>query len=160
MEVRIVLLESLKLMGIKTRMSVSNAKTEELWKTFMPRRKEIGNRIGSDYYSIEVYDNLDYFKAFNPEQTFEKWAAIEVENGNSLPKNMDYLTIPRGNYAVFTYKGKPSEALRAFQYIFGEWIPKSKFSVDDRPHFAQMGEKYLGEYTNSKEELWIPIKSI
>lgn len=160
MEVRIVLLENLKMMDVKTRMSVSNTKTEELWKTFMPRRNEIKNRIGSDYYSIEVYDNLEYFKAYNPEQTFEKWAAIEVENGNSIPDNMNYMSIPKGNYAIFTYKGKPSEAFRAFQYIFGEWIPKSKFLVDHRPHFAQMGEKYLGEDANSEEELWIPIKSV
>ena len=68
------------------------------------------------------------------------------------------IKIPEGLYAVFLYKGKASEAPKTYQYIFGNWIPNSDHTLDDRPHFALMGKKYKNEDPNSEEELWIPIK--
>jgi AraC family transcriptional regulator len=43
----------------------------ELWKSFMPVKKEIKNVIGSELYSIEVYERL-FFSNFIPEREFDK----------------------------------------------------------------------------------------
>ena len=157
MQPRMATLSEKKLIGKRLKMSFSNNKTFELWRSFMPRRKEIKNNIGSDLYSIEVYSPL-FFDHFNPEAEFEKWAAVEVTDFNLVPAGMQNITLPSGLYAVFLYKGRASEGSKTYQYIFGTWLPNSDYMLDNRPHFAQMGEKYKNEGPNSEEELWIPVK--
>jgi len=71
---------------------------------------------------------------------------------------MKTITSPEGLYAVFVHKGAASEGPKTYQYIFTTWLPASDYQLDNRPHFAIMGEKYKGEDPGSEEELWIPIK--
>jgi AraC family transcriptional regulator len=151
-------LEETKVIGSKLKMSFANDKTMVLWQTFMQRRKEIKNNVGTELYSIGVYEDTGFFKSFNPMKEFDKWAAIKVSDLDILPENMMKLIIPAGEYAVFRYKGKPSEAQATYQFIYGEWIANSEYVLDDRPHFALMGENYKGEHPDSEEDLWIPIK--
>lgn len=65
-------------------MTLSNNKTKELWQSFMPRRKEIQNNIGTELNSIQVYDGL-YFKKIESNLEFEKWATIEGADFKSTP---------------------------------------------------------------------------
>jgi AraC family transcriptional regulator len=157
MQPRIETLKEKKLIGKRLTMSFSNNKTFEIWRSFMPRRKEIKNNVSSDLYSIEVYSPL-FFDHFDPETEFEKWAAVEVPDFNIVPSSMETITVPTGLYAVFLYKGPASEGTKMYQYIFGTWLPKSDYILGKRPHFALMGEKYKNEDPSSEEELWIPIK--
>ncbi|MEM9674379.1 MAG: GyrI-like domain-containing protein [Bacteroidota bacterium] len=146
------------LIGKKVRMSFANNRTQELWQNFMPRRAAIKNTSSQDLYSVEVYDNPDFFQHFNPTQEFEKWAAVQISSFGTVPDGMETLVIPEGLYAVFHYQGKASEVAPAYQYIYGSWIPNSDYVLDHRPHFALMGEQYKNDDPNSQEELWIPIK--
>jgi AraC family transcriptional regulator len=155
---RIESLSETRLIGKKAIMSFANNKTVELWQSFSPGRKEIKNPVSSDLYSVDIYNDTNFFADFNPLKEFEKWAAIKVKDFDTIPVEMDKLTIPEGQYAVFHYRGKPSEAQKTFQYIYGIWLPDSNFEMDDRPYFALMGEKYKGEDPESEEEFWIPIK--
>ena len=159
MEPRIEVLKEKKLIGKKVKMSFSSNRTVELWKSFAPEIKKIGNSVSSDLYSVEIYPNSDFFIEFNPLKEFEKWAAIEVTDFNTIPGEMDGFILPPGQYAVFHYIGKPSEAQKTFQYIYGVWLPNSVYTMDDRPYFALMGEKYTGEMPDSEEEFWIPIRN-
>lgn len=156
MEIRIENIESKRLIGKKITLSLSDNKTVELWQSFMPQRKEIKNAIGTELYSVQNYDSM-YFADFNPSKTFEKWAAVEVADLDFIPEGMDSFTLPEGQYAVFHYKGLSSDN-RIFQYIFGTWLPKSGYELDNRPHFEVLGEKYKNNDANSEEEIWIPIK--
>lgn len=158
MQPRIEALPEIKLIGKKVNTCFATNTTLELWQSFMPRRSEIKNAIGRELYSVEIYSDADFFNAFNPTVEFEKWAAVAVENFNTIPDGMNELVIPHGQYAVFHYKGKPSQAHATYQYIYGNWIPNSEYDLDDRPHFALMGERYKGEDPESEEELWIPVK--
>ncbi|MCK0161416.1 GyrI-like domain-containing protein [Allomuricauda sp. F6463D] len=155
---RIETLPITKLIGKKLNTSFANDKTVELWRSFSPRKAEIKNAIGSDLYSVEIYPKTHFFQNFQPTAVFEKWAAITVSDYNNVPEGMDTLTIPSGTYAVFHYKGKPSEAMDMFRYIYADWLPNSGFNMDKRPYFALMGAKYKGEHPESEEEFWIPIK--
>lgn len=147
-----------KLMGQKMTMSFAQDQTLELWQSFAPRKKEIKNIVNSDLYSVEIYPNTSFIQNFNPTQEFEKWAAIAVSKVEQIPEGMETLTVPEGLYAVFPYKGKPSEIKDTFQYIYGQWFPNSDYEMDERPYFALMGDKYKGEHPDSEEEFWIPIK--
>ena len=126
-------------------MSFANNKTVELWQSFSPRRKEIKNLIGLNRYSVEIYPDIHFFGNFNPEREYEKWAAVEVSEFDLIPDGMEKLIIPESLYAVFNYKGKPSEAQETFSHFFGTWLPNSEYKMDARPYFALMGEKYKYE---------------
>jgi AraC family transcriptional regulator len=154
---RIETLTEKKLIGKRLKMSLSDNKTLELWQSFMPRRKEIENNIGSELYSMQIYDPL-YFDRFNPNASFEKWATIEVTDFDNVPKEMEAITLTAGLYAVFLYKGDASKGAQIFQYIFETWLPNSEYDLDHRPHFEILGEKYKRNDENSEEEIWIPIK--
>jgi len=158
MEQRIETLAEKKLIGKRMIMSFSNNKTIELWRDFMPRRKEIQNSIGSELYSVQIYKPL-FFDNFNPNTEFEKWATIEVSDFDTVPDEMETLILTGGLYAVFFYQGAASAAAKTFQYILGTWLPNSGYMLDDRPHFEILGEKFKNEDANSEEEIWIPIKT-
>lgn len=151
------ILSEKKLIGIRMTMSLSANKTSELWRSFMPRLKEIPGKIGSELYSMQIFDH-QYFAPFNPDNHFEKWASVEVQDNSIVPNGMETFTLPAGLYAVFLHKGAASKGAATFQYIFGTWLPLSEYTLDDRPHFEVLGEKYKNEDPDSKEEIWIPVK--
>jgi AraC family transcriptional regulator len=146
-----------KLVGKSLEMSLVNNKTVELWRSFMQKRHDIRNNIGTDLYSMQVYDE-HHFKNFSPQNVFEKWAMIEVSDFDNVPNEMKTFTLESGLYAVFHYKGDQSKATETFQYIFGVWLPNSAYLLDNRPHFELLGQKYKNNDPDSEEEIWIPVK--
>jgi AraC family transcriptional regulator len=155
---RIENLTEKKLVGMCLTMTYSNNRTFELWRSFMPRRREILNNVTDELFSMQVYDDSFDFNYFNVEAEFEKWAAIEVSDFASVPNEMEPFVLSGGLYAVFIHKGAASEGPKTFQYIFGTWLPSSEFLLDHRPHFELLGKKYKNEDPSSEEEIWIPIK--
>ena len=139
MKPKIETLREKKLVGKRLKMSFARNRTAELWRVFMPRRNEIKNRIGTDLYSIEVYAPL-FWNNFTPDSEFEKWAVIEVADFDGIPDDMEAIQIPSGLYAVFVHRGPASTGPKTYGYIFETWLPDSNFSLDNRPHFAVMGQ--------------------
>jgi len=154
---RIETLSAKKFVGKRLTMTFSNNKTYELWRSFMPYRKDIHNCASPDLYSLQIYPPYFYVN-FNANTVFEKWAAIEVIDFVDVPSNFLTFNLPDGLYAVFHYKGLQSAASETFQFILGTWLPKSIYNLDNRPHFERLGEKYKNDDPNSEEEIWIPIK--
>ena len=145
-----------KLIGKHLSMSLSKNRTAELWKSFIQARKEIKNNINTELYSIQVYDPF-YFKNFNPDTGFEKWAALEVSDFDMVPEKMETFVLKTGLYAVFIHRGSSTDN-STFKYIFSTWLPNSDYVLDERPHFEVLGEKYKNNSVDSEEEIWIPIK--
>ncbi|MEC4049101.1 GyrI-like domain-containing protein [Flavobacterium sp. SUN046] len=155
MQACIKTIEPILLVGYNLSMSFENNRTFELWSSFMPRRKEITNTISSDLYCVQEYEpNV----TFNNTTPFIKWATAPVTHFNSVPNNMHTITIPSGLYAVFTYKGLPSNFAKTFNHIFFEWLPNSIYQLDNRPHFEILGSKYKNNDPTSEEDIYIPIK--
>jgi len=155
MEPRIETLPEKKLIGKRMTMSLSDNKTGELWRSFMPRRREIQNSLTSELFSMQVYNRpLDLG---NMNQEFEKWAAVEVADFDAIPDGMETFVLTSGLYAVFHYKGSSTDT-EIFRYIFGTWLPGSNYVLDNRPHFEILGDKYKNADPNSEEDIWIPIK--
>lgn len=150
-------LREMKLVGKRITMSFAVNKTTELWRSFMPQRGRMLHPVDTTLYSVEVYPP-GYFTVFSPDALFEKWAAVAVTDVDELPEGMDTLTIPAGLYAVFHYKGAANAGADLFRYIFTGWLPASDYVLDDRPHFAVMGELYKNNDPDSEEDLWIPVK--
>jgi AraC family transcriptional regulator len=108
---------------------------------------------------MQVYDASFDFKNFNPAAPFEKWAAVEVADFETIPDGMEAYTLRGGLYAVFLYKGSSRDFAKPFQYIFGTWLPGSDYSLDNREHFELLGAKYKNNDPASEEEIWIPVRA-
>ncbi|MDA9987256.1 GyrI-like domain-containing protein [Crocinitomicaceae bacterium] len=154
---RIVTSTEKKLIGHHLQMCLSDNKTAQLWGEFGPRIKEIQNKVSDAKISLQIYPHL-YHQNFNPNNTFEKWAAVEVDSLESIPNGLDSLLLESGTYAVFNYKG-PSADPAIFQYIYSEWLPNSNYVIESRPHFEVLGLHYSKTDINSEEEIWIPIRN-
>ncbi len=151
-------IEAKKLVGKYLRMSFSNDRTFELWRSFMPHKKEISNVVSPDMYSVQVFDSIPDFANYNPSIQFNKWATVEVDNQEHIPEGMHLHNLSGGLYAVFLYKGLPADATPTFIYIYTQWLPSSVYELDDREHFQVMGTKYSNIDPSSEEEFWIPIR--
>ncbi len=145
---------SKKLVGKRIKMSLANDKTGDLWESFMPYRHDI-NRSSNDLISLQDYGKVVSSGDFN--QAFDKWALAEVEDFKAIPDGMETMLLTGGLYAIFNYKGLPTDP-SVFIYIFREWLPKSEYELDNRPHFEVLGEKYKNGDPNSEEDIYVPIK--
>ena len=144
------------LVGMAMEMSLLENKTGLLWSMFSPRINSIGNRLSDDKISMQIYPE-SYFNNFDPGRKFIKWASVEVNLIDELPLNLETFEIPEGLYAVFHYKGLAGDT-GIFRYIFQEWLPQSEYTLDNRPHFEIIGEKYRNNDPDSEEDIYIPIK--
>ena len=144
-----------KFIGKNLSFTYSDYRAFELWSSFMSRRKEVSNAIGTDLYNIQI--NPIGF-SFGLQEPFVKWAAVPVSNFDFVPDGMEVLEIPEGWYAVFHYKGDQSNAPAFFNAIYTEWLPASNYELDHRPQFEILGAKYKTNDPNSEEEIWIPVK--
>jgi AraC family transcriptional regulator len=158
MEPRIEDIASKKLVGKHLQMSLSNDRTFDLWRSFMPERKKIKHSLGPDLICMQVYDYSTRQNNFIPDSLFEKWAVVEVSEFKEIPDGMETYNLPGGLYAVFNYKGTPDMFAGTAQYIFGTWLPQSEYELDTREHFEVLGEKYRNNDPDSEEEIWVPIK--
>lgn len=153
---RIEIINEKKLVGNRLIMSFADYKVGELWKNFMPLRKNITNNLTNDLISIAIY-KPNHFKDFKPANEFERWATVEVTDFDNVPNEMETFILQNGLYAVFDYKGLNTDN-SIFQYILGTWLPNSEYVLDNRPHFEILSNKYKNNDPNSEEEIFIPIK--
>lgn len=154
---RIELSKEKTLVGKSLKMTFANNKTAELWRSFMPRRKEIANNLTNDLISMSIFPNSFDFGFSNLNAEFDKWALVEVLDFSQVPEEMETYILKSGLYAVFEYTGLSTDT-KVFEYIFGNWLPNSNFILDNRPHFEVLGDKYKNNDPFSEEEIWIPIK--
>ncbi|GGC93567.1 hypothetical protein GCM10011508_21010 [Flavobacterium lutivivi] len=144
-----------KFIGKKLSFTYADYRAFELWSSFMPRRKEIQNAIGSELYNIQINpDNFD----FQPNTPFVKWAAVAVSSFENIHDGMETLEIQENLYAVFNYKGNQANVAAFFNSIYTEWLPNSDYELGNHPQFEILGEIYKNNDSNSEEEIWIPVK--
>jgi AraC family transcriptional regulator len=159
MTAEITTINEKKLVGKKLIMSYANYKIGELWRSFMPRRKEITNKLTNDLLSMVIYKS-NHFEEFRPTNEFERWATVEVEDLVDIPDEMETYVLSGGLYAVFHFIGSSTEINNFYQNILNVWLPNSEFVLDDRPHFEILGGKYKNNDPLSEEDIWVPIKPI
>lgn len=148
----------MKLVGYKIRASLNENKNSWLWQKFMPRLKEIKYRSNENLLSVQIYNSQLKLEKFTPATLFDNWASAEVKDISNIPHGMSILIIPEGKYSVFTYYGMAKDALKFSRYIFEEWLPRSKYQLDERPHFQIMESDYNPNDPNAKETFMVPVK--
>jgi len=153
----IIQTETKTLIGMRLSMRLAEDRTPELWRSFMPRRKEIQGVVSEALFSLQVYPASFNFQQPDPTLPFEKWAAVEVSAFENIPEGMELFELPAGKYAVFLHRGGPARARESFAFIFTTWLPQSGYTLAPRPHFEKLDDRYKHNEPDSEEELWIPI---
>lgn len=158
MEEEIIERDKLTLVGIKIETTLSENKTFILWNDFMKRVKEIKHRSDDNYYSVQRYPNDSDMDSLTPITTFEKWAAVSVNNVEYIPDGMEIVEIEKGKFAKFQHHGLASDFFRTSQFIFGTWLPASDYRLRNAHRFEVMDSNYKGPNDpDAKEDVFIPI---
>jgi len=142
------------------RMSLVQNRSAELWRSFRPLAQHVEGRVGDDFFSVQIYDNPDYFSAYNPEREFTRWAAIEFGEGAEVASGLQPLILPEGEYAVFDYQGLPSEFGTFAREIYSRILPQAGKKPDDRPHYEIIGPAYRPDDPSAEETICIPVCKI
>jgi AraC family transcriptional regulator len=146
--------------GMSLRMSSAKDRSAALWRSFMPKRKQIAEAIGEDVYSIQLFDQLPDFSIPVSEELYTNWAAKEVAQVVTIPEGMTDFIMPAGLYAVFLHIGTPADFPTTARYIFQSWLPESGYKVENRPFFQVLSTAYHPGNSTSEEEVYIPIALI
>src|SRR5688572_4850227 len=101
---RIESLPPTHLVGMSKQIKLTASEITSLWKSFMPRLKEIVNRKGTSIFSVQIYDPGITFETFNLDILVTKWAAVPVTDFYQIPpEGMQQHRINGGLYAVFNH---------------------------------------------------------
>jgi len=110
-----------------------------LWEEFVQRIDEIpGVEMEDDGYGVILgYDMLS--------GDFSYMACVESDMTGPIPDGMRELSIPEGEYAVFTF---PFDSLDGiYGYVYDEWLPQSEYTHGEGYDY----EYYPAEFIPSEE---------
>ncbi|MDJ0782236.1 MAG: GyrI-like domain-containing protein [Desulfosarcinaceae bacterium] len=94
---------------------------------------------------------------FQTDGRFSYIIGAEVARTEKVPPDMVHRTIPAGEYAVFTARGRMPAAIQdAFRYIYREWLPNSSYQRAASADFEWYDGRCL-DPENPEVDLYIPI---
>ncbi len=132
----------------------------QTWKRFMGLYKKyediIVNNIVNKKTAYEVHIRPDDYKLT---KKFYVFIGTEVKEAKDTPLEMDIKILPPTLYASFTFRGEGM--IKAGEFIWGNWLPKSKEYEEAYPYFIQLYEesRFLGlDNPESEIDYLVPIK--
>lgn len=153
MEPEIIQLPAMKIVGIANRYSDGDLSLPKLWSGFRPYRNNIPNRVGSDFFGI-----YESYQENEDETEFVYICSAQVSSFDDVPEGMISRELSAQTYARFSHKGPINKLEESLKYIWGSWLPKSKYEYNDRPDFELLPNDYNGASEESVMFLHIPIQ--
>ena len=153
MEPSIITRPAQKLVGISQRFDYADLSLPKLWSAFRPYRDLISNRAGDDSFGI-----YEQYEEDGEDVTFSYICCAPVTNFEKVPAGMITRELPEQMYAKFIHRGSIGNLDKTLKYIWGSWLPKSKYDYVERPDFELYPPKYNVMDPNSEMALHIPIK--
>lgn len=157
-EVKIVFVKERVLIGKRMTMSFANNKSRELWQSFRSDLAKQAVSVETPFINLHKYPADFSFSEFNPNKEFEKWALLEVPESTEVPEGLEKFILEEGYYATFKYQGLAKDYNATAQWFFTQWLPKSAYHLDNRPHFEELGKGYHPLDANSTEQVYIPVR--
>ena len=93
-------------------------------------------------------------------QDLNSHAGVIVGDDFEMPENLQDVQVPEGRMAVMHYKGPYAGLNAAYEYMYGEWLPKSGEEFRDAPSF----EVYLNDPMDTAPDdlltdICVPLKA-
>jgi AraC family transcriptional regulator len=125
-----------------------------LWDQFISRIDEITDRDRSVLFGICYSKLIDGA----PCEDFEYTASAKVLQSATPPEGMVKIHIPKNRYAVFTHRGPITKLQETVKFIWGSWIPQSKYKLVDSPDFELYDRRFNPETMSGELDIYVPIK--
>lgn len=74
-------------------------------------------------------------------------ASLWFVPGKSIPDSLESVVLPAGSCAILHYKGPHASVKVAYDYLYGDWLPKSGFEPANSPPY----EIYLNKPSDTPE---------
>lgn len=155
----IVTLPDMTVVGMQTLMSTKNNIISNLWMRFVPRAGEIKDRAKTDAMLGISYDMQEI--GTDPdarEGQFFYLAGVIVSDVKELPEGMTYRRMIKHLYAKFTHRGGLDKLGDTYKYMYGQWLPNSKYDVDEiAPEIEWYDNRFMPDSANSAFDIYMPI---
>jgi len=148
-EFEIVTIEGSTVIGLEIHSSDSS-EIMTLWEEFTPRIQEIpGVEMNDDAYGVfwgndEICDEFSYL------------ACVESDMTGPLPEGMIELSIPGGDYAVFTFPFSKVE--EAYAYIYGEWLLATSYEHGSGYDFEYYPVDFIPSEEGVQMQLYVSVE--
>lgn len=155
-EPRLEKMDSFLVAGIAVMDTMDPALMMGAWEKFFDVFAYIPTAIGNELYGVNFVTE-DY----NPEKDtgYGYMAATAISSEKELPEGLTVRKIPASEYLVFTHKGLLKYLSNTFEYIYGEYLPASKYKVLLSDALEIFGADFKDDSPDSIIEIWVPVKS-
>ena len=89
----------------------------------------------------------------------EYLVSVNVAPGTRAPVGTALWKIPAGTYALFTHRGPIAKLGETINYVFGTWLPRSKFVHADGPNFDRSDERFGDGGEDCEFDYLIPVRA-
>ena len=95
------------------------------------------------------------------EDKFRMSACITVSEDTEVEREIGKMTVPGGMYAVGRFELDPDEYEEAWNLVYGDWLPESRYQSDDRPSI-EIYRNDPNEHPENKHivDICIPVKPL
>jgi predicted transcriptional regulator YdeE len=150
--------KSIKTCGLVVELTNSQTKNfgiiQKHWKDFNYQLKKYGlNQNGGNWekYGITFKTNGKYYYL----------SSIPTEN-QVIPDHFTCLEIPKGDYEIFTHKGKMENIRHTIFEIYKIILPKSNLKIEEQTkagffHFEKYDYRFQWDNANSIIDIYLPL---
>ena len=153
MEPTIVNREAIKTVGIAMRYNNDDLDLKKLWSAFKPYKDTIPNRDGADLFGI-----YEEYQEGTDSTEFTYVCSAKVFDYSDIPEGMVARDIEAQLYARFEHKGPIASLDNTLKFIWGSWLPKSKYEYVEKPDFELYGPGFCDSDPGNILQIFIPIK--
>jgi AraC family transcriptional regulator len=146
------------LVGHRMKVTMATDNPVLLWRPFKMKLKDIGNAKPDRFYSVQTFEGVDFSK-FDANTEFTKWAAVEVSEAGHVPDGLEVINVPKGLYGTVVHFGTAADFPKTTDFMYREWLPHSKYELDNRPHLTIMPSDHRPDDPNAVELVCVPVKS-
>jgi AraC family transcriptional regulator len=123
------------------------------WQNFLPRKKEIRNQLGKEFYGLALSSELEL-----RERRLSYLAGVETGDLQQSVPDFEYARILGGTYACFENRGLAQQRSSLIDFIYGIWLPESPYQRGLDYDFEVFDKRYSLGNPDSISMLYIPLK--
>jgi predicted transcriptional regulator YdeE len=152
--------QNIDLYGLETELTNSQTVNFEIiqkhWKTFNEELKKVElNKKNGNWtkYGITIKRDEKHF-----------YLTAIPKNNNLFPDHFTSLTIPKGEFKMFTHNGKMANIKNTIYEIYKIILPKSKLIIEDHTktgflHFEKYDYRFQWDKPESIIDIYLPINT-
>lgn len=142
-------MDAMRVIGVSAQCTFENASAiPGLWQQFNAREDEVAAAPGPAFGVCCDADGAGRFRYV---------AGMQADRDQSVPKGMDEIQIPAGQYAVFQHVGHVADMPKTVHAIWNKALPESGLSLRPAPDFERYDQRFDVETGRGTVEIWIPV---